>query len=144
MDAWNTSDADVELRLSDTPCVRTDDNRRNEVGFEVYSEASSEVGRAYSSTLGSKPVEGDVTLRLNWDTLPACRVSALVHEFGHVLGFTHSEDETDIMGYGPCAVLQPSPSEVAMLAERYGTRSAPLATVTAPPDGSATLTLVAT
>ena len=144
MDSWNATGADLRLVLAPSDCAFAEDNGRNEVAFEVYDVDSAEVGRAYSTTLSGVPVEGDVTLRLNWTTAPHCRVSSLVHEFGHVLGFTHSEFRTDVMGYGPCAVLQPSPVEVAMLLAGYGPRSEALTLASAPPDSSATLTLIGT
>ncbi len=144
IDAWNRTDANVELRLTADDCTRAAGNLRNEVGFEVYDEDAAEVGRAYSSTQSGVPVEGDVTLRLNWETQAHCRISALVHEFGHVLGFSHSEFETDVMGYGPCAVLQPSDQEVGMLAVAYGARQAPLDLLTPVPDGTSALTLQTT
>ncbi|MCK9486297.1 MAG: hypothetical protein M0R73_06280 [Dehalococcoidia bacterium] len=133
MDAWNATEADVELRLTAAPCARATGNLRNEVGFETYRESPREVGRAYSTTQGGTPVEGDITLRLNWETSAHCRISTLVHEFGHILGFTHSEWGTDIMGYGPCGVLQPSAQEVAMLVAGYGRRASPLALASTPP-----------
>lgn len=142
MDAWNAVNANVEFQYQGICSgTRTPGNSINEITFATYDAADSAVGTAHTSFVGSTLVEADVTLRLNAEQQAVCWVNVLVHELGHVLGFTHSEYRSEVMGYGPCGVLRPTPAEVDILAAAYGTRTSALTIGTPAPAGAATLTL---
>ncbi len=142
MDAWNAVNANVQFQYQGI-CSgpRTPGNSINEITFATYNATDSAVGTAHTTFVGTTFVEADVTLRLNADQQAVCWVNVLVHELGHVLGFSHSEYRSEVMGYGPCGVLRPTPAEVDILAASYGPRPAALTIGTPAPTGSAALTL---
>ena len=144
MDAWNATAANVDLRLSG-PCSQTiaRANGINEVAFETFEPGNTAVGLAHTRLLNGNPIEGDVILRIDWETSALCRINTLVHEFGHILGFSHSEYRSEVMGYGPCAVVLPMPVEVQLLRAAYGQRPAALTLTTAATDDTAPLTMAA-
>ena len=86
--------------------------------------------------------EADVSLELNlspdsylasWASNPLCAVSVLAHEFGHTLGFNHSDDILDLMYTGgPCNIVRFSEVEAAMVVSAY---AADATSVPIPPQG---------
>ncbi|MDA0269773.1 MAG: M57 family metalloprotease [Chloroflexi bacterium] len=142
MDAWNVVNANVEFRLTGlcTSAVVLGD-QVNQVGFTVFNPNDSAAGAAHTRESSGRILEADVRLRLSMDLSGLCWTNVLVHELGHVLGFTHSEYRSEVMGYGPCAVLQPALAEVSILAATYGPRVQSLSAVTSPPTSAVALTL---
>ncbi len=121
-------------------------NGVNEVRFQADLSsfvAGEAVGLAQLQIEGGTTIrEADVSLELNlppggypttWASNPLCAVSVLGHEFGHTLGFNHSDNMLDLMYTGgPCNVVRFSAVESAMAVGAY---AADPASVAVPPAG---------
>ena len=132
--AVNTLGSTARVVISG-PCATpaASGNGVNEVRFQadlssfVVGEA---VGLAQLRIEGGTIIrEADVSLELNlppgsypetWASSPLCAVSVLGHEFGHTLGFNHSDDIKDLMYTGgPCNIVRFSDTEATMVVTAY-------------------------
>lgn len=147
-DDWNALEAAIGIRYSGD-CAsqarfeRTRDNR-NTVAFDDERAllAGAGSGRALAVTYpwwsvpsgGTRTIlEADILMGAS-DALQACPAVVLRHEFGHALGFGHSDQPADLMTGAPPPPIQvcnrqPSPAEVALLQSLYGVDRRPTVTV---------------
>ncbi len=117
-------------------------NLRNEIGWDDSRRALSGTQAAVTrSTLplvgGAREIrEADVVLDPALGRVPrVCLESTVVHEFGHLLGFGHSDDRADLMypSFDPSALatckVTPSTAERDRIQALYGIDRAPTVTV---------------
>ena len=148
--AWSEAEAAVGVRYAgdcETGSRWESDNDRNEVGFDDArnlvqgSSAAVTLGAwvnifpaGFSSVItGREFVETDIVIDNTLDIPEQCFVSTIVHEFGHVLGFGHSDNTGDLMfpSFNPnnldSCPLAPSAEERTRLQALYGVDRAPTA-----------------
>ena len=145
--AVNTVGSTARVVISG-PCATpaASGNGRNEVRFQADLSSfvdGEAVGLAQLRIESGTIIrEADVSLELNlspdsylasWASNPLCAVSVLAHEFGHTLGFNHSDDILDLMYTGgPCNIVRFSEVEAAMVVSAY---AADATSVPIPPQG---------
>ena len=132
--AVNTMGSTVRLSISGPcPTPASIGNGRNDVRFQANLSSfvdGEAIGLMQSRSSGTTTIEADVSLELNmdptayptsWASEPLCAASVLVHEFGHSIGFNHSDNPLDIMYTGGgCNLLRFSDAEAAMVSATYG------------------------
>ena len=160
---WNTLEAAVGFEyIGDCPSGFRweDDNDVNEVGFDdsrnVVTGSAAAIARGswfdipfFGIPVDRRFVEFDVIIDAGELIPEVCLQSVIAHEFGHVLGFGHSDERTDLMfnSFDPddletCPTTA-SADEHELLQQLYGQNGAPelevVATQIAVPGTSVTL-----
>jgi len=146
--AVNTVGANTRVSITG-PCATpaSSGNGVNEVRFQANLSSFVEgeaIGLAQLRIESGTIIrEADVSLELDlapdgyptsWAENPLCAVSVLAHEFGHTLGFNHSDSALDLMFTGgSCQVLRFTPSEASLIVAAYG---ADPSSVPVPPVGA--------
>ena len=122
IDRWNTATNVNTLILSgmcDTATPVARNNNRNEV-FVDPSADGLHAGFAYTNH-----TDTDISISARNFATPDCNVRTFTHEFGHVLGFDHSDEPRSVMYGRPrlsteCSLHTIQDWEVAQLREFWG------------------------
>lgn len=150
-DDWNVVEAAVGINFQGD-CVdqsrwecRTP-NGVNAVAFDdarnlLVASACGNSPNALAITFSAMTLQGGVRVIREADVLlgssdfvQQCPAVVLRHEFGHVLGFGHSDQPGDLMAAAPPAPLQicarqPGASEQALLQQMYGVNRRPAVSI---------------
>jgi hypothetical protein len=154
-DDWNVIEAGIGLHFvgdcaDQTPFERGLNDGRNVIAFDdarnVVTTSVSPTALAVTFSLmtlqgGVRSIrDADIVLGTG-DLVRQCPAVVLRHELGHVLGFGHSDQATDLLAAAPPAPVQictrqPTASEQALLQQMYGVNRRPTASISAPPPAS--------